>query len=300
MLESSPQQPVQTNENAPAFESLEKEFLEDIENMRAAGKDVAQLAQKWEDEYDRLLEENATEETCAAFFKKFADFKEKRAEALASTTIPEDLDPQIAEQIKLFDKGVVASFGRVDLFQGNGGTAEVYEVSGFPTICVKFITNQKSYNENNHLRTEFKFLSAVSDLQQGSARIPMPYFLRIHPKEGHSFGMEKVNGKNLSQLLERPELSPELMALAKQVDRKKVLEDLLQLLTAIHERGLTHNDAYLRNVMLDQDGTFFLIDFGKAQQNENEEAHEDRRKRDVATLRSEMSRFFKEIDNITI
>lgn len=276
----------------------EQAFLQGIEQLRREG--AGQLAIGWENKYDALLDERAEDAAVKKFFVQFSEFQKKREDALFSLEIPDDLDETLTAEMRGFDKDIVMSFGNATLFQGNGGTAEVYEVLGHPKICAKFITNQARYNENNHLRTEFALMKAVRELHYGHVRTPKPYFLRIHSRDGHSFAMEKVDGKNLSQIIERPAECAEFVALAKKLDREQVLAELTQFVGLVHEKGITHNDLFQRNIMLDRGGNLFVIDFGKGKKDETEALHHMHRESDLAQLNSEIRSFFTKIDKIEI
>src|SRR3989344_2981206 len=251
------------------------------------------LQRPWREKYN-----SAANKDLAGLEHALAEFIGKREMALFSIEIPDDLADDVIDEVKDFDTNILLSFRNPSLFQGNGATAEVYEVLGHPGICVKFIINQERYNENNHIRVEFSFLNALRNLQYGHVRVPKPYFLRIHPRDGHSFGMERINGASLSQILEKPQQYGDLVALSKQLDRKRVMGELTGFVTRMHEQGITHNDIYLRNMMLDRDGNLFLIDFGKAKRDENENVRAMHQEMDLASLISEVRSFFQSIDKI--
>lgn len=179
-------------------------------------------------------------------------------------------------------------------------TAEVYEVVGHPQLCWKFVTSQDKYNENNHVRVEFNLLSKMRSFQCGRVRTPTPYFLRIHPRDGHSFGMERVDGKNLSQILERPNESPELIAVAKEIDRERLLHELTDFIHAMHSvKAITHGDLFQRNIMLDHAGQIFIVDFGKGKFHDMDtKARDLLEETDLATINSEVRSFFASIDKI--
>jgi tRNA A-37 threonylcarbamoyl transferase component Bud32 len=252
------------------------------------------LQHPWLEKY-----EVADDKDMEALEHSLREFTERREVALFSMETPDGLDENVVKEIKDFDTNVLLSFRNPSLFQGNGATAEVYEMLGHPGICVKFIINQDRYDENNHIRTEFNFLNAVRNIKYGRVRVPKPYFLRIHPRDGHSYGMERVNGSSLSQILERPEENGDLIALSKRLDRQQVIEEFAGFVTRMHEQGITHNDIYLRNLMLDQDGGLFLIDFGKAKRDESENARVMHQESDLASLNSEIRSFFQSIDKLT-
>lgn len=280
-----------------ALDLREAEFYKALEKLKKRNLDTRPIIERWEREYEHALESG---DDLDNFFDRFALFLEHRAEALHSIEINENVEPDVAAMITSFDRRVADAFGRRDLFLDEGSTAEVYALPGHEGICVKYITNQERYNENNHLRTEFRYLDTLSGLSYGRARLPRPYFLRIHPVDGHSYGMEHIQGKSLSLLLQQPNTSPELIALAKGMDQEAVLNDLLGLLGLLHERDVSHNDLKSRNIMFDTNGEWFLIDFGKARREEAGEDHERLRKIDIATLKGEVREFFKKLDTISV
>lgn len=269
-------------------------FHRGIEKLKQAK--AGSLSQRWEDEYEALLDRGASPDELHTFFDRFQRFEEKRERALISLDITEGLDPKLIEEVMAFDRDVIASFRDGHLFQGNGATAEVYEVAGHAIICVKFITNQERYNENNHLRVEFDFLKQVRDLSYGNVRTPIPYFLRIHPNEGHSMGMERVDGKSLSQILENRD--EELIDVAQKMDRAKIASDLKGFIELMHSRGITHNDLWLRNMMIDHEGNFYVIDFGKAKREFDENKRVMQQEGDRTLADSELKKFFQEIDKL--
>jgi RIO-like serine/threonine protein kinase len=83
------------------------------------------------------------------------------------------------------------------------------------------------------------------------------------------------------------------------VDREAVKSSLIEYMKSLHqEYKITHGDLFMRNIMVDYDGNFYVIDFGKAATEQVGEDHEARRGRDIATLTSEIGKFFEELDKI--
>ena len=241
-------------------------------------------------------------EVTGDFFVRFDQFCILRGQALDSAL---ELDEGISEEVRLeieeVKKVIRETFGDPHHFLGNGYTAEVYELPIAIHLCVKYIHDQKAYNENNHIRVEHDYLVELRNFCVSGVRSPLPYFIRIHPSEGHSYGMEKIQGKNLSQILERPADSIELISMLKALDRESVKRSLLAYVTALHDTfKITHGDLFQRNIMVDQEGKFYVIDYGKARREEIGEDHEGRRKTDIATLTSEIGVFFNAIDKLDI
>lgn len=279
------------------LDAEEEDFYLALESLERHNPGARTLVERWEREYIDVLEKK---QDVHAFFVRFAQFKANRKEALRSIEVSDGVEPEVAEKISAFDQDVAHAFGKDDLFLGNGGTAEVYALPNHDGICVKYITNQERYNEDNHLRVEFRYLDALSGLSVGRARLPRPYFLRIHPTEGHSYGMERVHGKSLSRLASHPQEAPDVIAAAKSLDRNAALAELVELVKLLHVHGVTHRDLKMRNIMLDTKGNFFIIDFGKAKREEAGEDHELYRKMDLSNLVGEFKQFYEKLDSIDI
>ena len=281
--------------------SVERREINDLEQridplLERLHKDGIDM-QRWDDEYMALPEDA---EALDNFLKRLQLFVEQREDALLAFEFSEGHTEQEKEQIKRFDRDVRAAFRDPSGFLGNGATAEVYGMPSNNTICVKFIISQERYNENNHLRREFNYLSKVFECTRGQAvTTPYPIFLRIHAKEGHSYGMERIQGASLSQILEQADKYPELVTLAKSIDRQQAESDLVAFVENMHEANVVHGDLYHRNIMLDGEGRLVVIDFGKAHQIDFEGGKTDDRKLDEYTAVQSLRDFFRQIDLLT-
>lgn len=228
-------------------------------------------------------------------------FVEQRESALISFDFVKGYSESEINQVKQFDSDVRTAFRDPAGFLGNGATAEVYSMPRNESICVKFIISQERYNENNHLRKEFYYLSKVFEhTKEGAVTTPYPIFLRIHAKEGHSYGMEKIPGASLSQIVEQPEKYLELVHLAATIDRQKAEEDVVSFVDSMHQVGVVHGDLYQRNIMLDKEGRLCVIDFGKAHQIDFAGEKEEDRKLDEYIALQSLRDFFTKIDSLTI
>jgi tRNA A-37 threonylcarbamoyl transferase component Bud32 len=280
------------NEGAPAIakdvELCEREFLREIALL------PKEIANRWMAEFDDL------DTPTPAFFAKFQSFARMRNDALNSTVETEsNLSDELRKEISRAIGIIRSTFGDVNYFLGNGSTAEVYEFPIAPHLCIKYIHNQEEYDKHNHLRREFYFLEELRGFIHEGIRTPIPYFIDIHPSAGHSYGMEHIKGKSLSQILERPEENANLIQLIKEMDRKKVEMNLVGYISALYSKfRITHGDLFIRNIMLDENGEFRIIDFGKAKQEELGEDNERFAREDIARLRSEIRLFFIKLDNL--
>jgi len=70
--------------------------------------------------------------------------------------------------------------------------------------------------------------------------------------------MTKVHGANIEQIA----LSKEPHALLQRIDFPTFAKKIKDLLAALHEKGIYHNDISTRNIMVDTEGNPHLIDFG--------------------------------------
>jgi tRNA A-37 threonylcarbamoyl transferase component Bud32 len=283
---------------APAKQNSEKLDLEQAEQefYRKLAQLPKELSRLWLSKYEDL-DDDAT-----AFFAEFDTFINNRNNALSGTLeIHTDTNEEIREEILSVHQSIKDTFGDTNYFLGNGRTAEVYTLPVAPHLCVKYIYDQAAYNENNHMRTEYEFLDRLHSFQVNNIRTPHPYFIRIHPSEGHTYGMEKIAGENLSRILEQPTMNVELIRQLKESDRDAIENDLATYVAALHETfNITHNDLFQRNIMVDGDGRFYIIDFGKAKYQELGDDHEQLRNSDIALLISEIRKFFQAIDKIDI
>ena len=76
---------------------------------------------------------------------------------------------------------------------------------------------------------------------------------------------------------------------------------LVEYIKALHDNfKVTHGDLFLRNIMVDDTGSFYVIDFGKAKVEQIGEDHEARRSVDIATITSEIGKFFQELDKLSL
>lgn len=265
---------------------------------------VAQLPKEFKAEWQQRYEAVEDESAALELFEAFSEFKFRRKEALDKDTLeihPDVVSPEVLRQISEVQDSIRHSFGRGEFFLGNGASAEVYILPIAPVLAVKHITNQSAYNENNHIRTEYNFLDKLHNFSSAGIRTPQPYFTRIHPTEGHSYGMERIDGENLSRILEEPRKNIEFIKILKTLDRAEVEQNLIAYVTELQEKfRISHNDLFRRNIMVDKDANFYIIDFGKARTEEVGEDHEMKFSSDLATVRSEVRGFFMALDKIDI
>jgi tRNA A-37 threonylcarbamoyl transferase component Bud32 len=258
-----------------------------------------ELAQSWEDEFDGNdvfpgLEEKEHPE----FFARFQEFLNKRKLAfVTSFEIESDVDKGIVEEIMSTQEVISNTFGDTQYFIGDGMAADVYILPTAPHLCVKYL----KVKDDKKLRKEVEFLRKLRLFVSEGVRTPVPYFVQNHPGEGSLYGMEKINGKSLSQILDHPQLNADLIDLVKKMDREEVEKRLRTYVDDLHTKfNIVHNDIALRNLMLDEEGNFFVIDFGKSEFEEFGDDYEIALNSDNAKIKLVVGNFFKEIDKISL
>lgn len=268
-----------------------------ISNTLQSLEDSGLNMQTWNSQYENLPEDVAAFNN---FYQQLLTFREKRDDALTSFEFRSDMSDVEREKIRQFDREVMRAYKDHDNFLGNGASAEVYAMADIDTVCVKFITSQEQYNTNNHISTEFEILSHVYEhAGESDVKTPYPIFSRIHATEGHSYGMEKIHGASLSQILEFPEKYPELVVAALKLDPEQLNSTLLAFVDQLHTIGVVHCDLYKRNIMLTENGELCVIDYGKAKRLEFPGAREEEKKSDLYNAKQSLANFFAQLKELT-
>lgn len=177
--------------------------------------------------------------------------------------------PEILQTIKIFEGAKYQQ----DLFKGKGNAAYVCEVPGVPGVCIKFL--HTPHMQRYSPEREFGILSTVGKIAKNFKALNVPHAHAVAVNmEAHKsfFTMETIDGVTLEQLielpgerqkfLERANLSEE--AIIDLLGDMNLIEKMKQDLVYLHEQGILHGDIHPRNIMIDIDGEFHLIDFGNA------------------------------------
>lgn len=148
-------------------------------------------------------------------------------------------------------------------------------------LAIKYVVspNEKTLSasgEHEVLR-EVELLMSLERLEKEQRvdtdviRVPHPVF-HHKTKRIQCYGMERVQGVNLLEIIDRDDkFTDELREsiinspLAKRT-RKEIFAEVDKLYAAIHSYCL-HGDIKPKNIMVDENGTFFIIDFGQAVMN---------------------------------
>ena len=192
--------------------------------------------------------------------------KRKEAKETLFTSISEIKDEELKEEVRTAVQQVEKSFGNPSLFVGNGSVAEVYYLPQAPHVCVKYLVNpDKAKEHGNNFREESEHLHNMRGFVVEDIRVPDLFFYHMS-NFGTCFGMEKIEGKSINLITENPECIDYLSILQGQ-DMKDVLRRMKNFISKMHsEKKLVHRDLTARNIMVDKNGKWYVIDFGRAKQ----------------------------------
>jgi serine/threonine protein kinase len=179
---------------------------------------------------------------------------------------------EIRESIQTFEG---AKYQK-DLFKGRGNAAFVFQVPEVPTVCIKFLhsPNMQRYS----IEREFGILTTAHEISKKfeTLKIPEPHAVAVHTEDQKSFfTMETIDGMTLLQLEQFPgdrrkflervgEAGFSESYLLSLLTDSKIQESMRRDIEMLHKHNVVHGDIHPRNIMLDINGNFYLIDFGNA------------------------------------
>ncbi len=97
--------------------------------------------------------------------------------------------------------------------------------------------------------------------QAKAAGVPTPLIYMVNVPEA-TIVMEYIEGVQIKQYLNR----------APKAERKKICCKIGELVGKLHKEGLIHGDLTTSNMILDKQGTIYLVDFGLGEKNVELEA----------------------------
>jgi predicted Ser/Thr protein kinase len=139
---------------------------------------------------------------------------------------------------------------------GKGGMGTVYEAEQVVlnrVVALKVLSRELARGDPTFPQRFERECRAQGELEH-------PHIVRVFENDdsphGQWLAMQLVEGRTLEQMLEAERLSPEAVL--------KILEPIADALEAAHANGLIHRDVTLRNILVADNGTPFLADFGVA------------------------------------
>lgn len=147
---------------------------------------------------------------------------------------------------------------RVASLLGEGGFGKTYEVSdrGRPPKVLKVLI-KNTPKAVELFKREAEVLSRLNILGIPKGEEYFTFTPGNSQEPAHCFVMQKIEGENLQDWMSQRNNQP--------IGEKKArlwLEELVHILSDIHENQLFHRDIKPSNIMLSQDGLLVLIDFG--------------------------------------
>lgn len=144
-------------------------------------------------------------------------------------------------------------------FIGEGKTATVYICEKDPWSCYKIIST--SYYPRLKVDQEMKFMDEAIKL---GIRVPLPIFSTIDGNM-EALAMERVNGQSIKEIIEDD------LGLPENFDLDNFFTELNDFLRILHTNRIYHRDLHEGNVMIDDKGKPWIIDFGDASRSFSEE-----------------------------
>lgn len=185
----------------------------------------------------------------------------------------EEIKISLEEQRKIVER--LAE--KLDTSIGEGNTSVVYIDKDHPSICFKVLSKPTGPDiKVNSPEEEVRLMHRAIEVA-GEDVAPFPYFF-IDAKYVSDDGeekplkalvMERVNGCTLDEILKGNCSLPEALEPRQKKDLVKLRKLYLEMDRKVEKLnlvGIFHNDLYPRNVMLDEKGKAYLIDFGMSEE----------------------------------
>lgn len=139
-----------------------------------------------------------------------------------------------------------------DCVIGEGKTAKVYICEKDPWSCYKIINS--AYYPRLKVDQEMKFMDEAIKL---GIRVPLPIFSMMDGNV-ESLAMERVNGQSIKEIVEDD------LGLPENFDLNNFFAELNDFLRILHMNRIYHRDLHEGNIMIDDKGKPWIIDFGDA------------------------------------
>jgi len=192
----------------------------------------------------------------------------------APTVTPDSIAPVESEPV-LGDDGFGSRYTTSDLL-GEGGMGEVRltrDARIGRQVAMKVV--RPGQGSRSDLRSRFLREARVQGQLEHPAIVPV-YDLGVRPDGAAFFTMKRVRGKTLEQILE--DLRAHDLVAEEEFPRRKLLSAFASICLAIdfaHARGVVHRDLKPGNVMLGGFGEVYLLDWGLAKIQKEEEPLSD-------------------------
>jgi len=182
-------------------------------------------------------------------------------------------DPEIKEYVEKNSAIIENHLEDFNKHLGEGATAKVCFLESNNKLCLKILKHPRdSASAPYHisLDSEMDFLRELQDIDD-FVSVPRPYIAADYSTnedlEGFRFMMmQRLKASSIRDIIDNK------MSLPSGLNIKNFRERLSNFIEKMHNRGIYHRDLHEGNVMLDEDGKIYVIDFGastKAMGDEN-------------------------------
>lgn len=189
------------------------------------------------------------------------DFQNPAVETSMDSSLPENRSANRVEElfktaITSSDEPFAKTIGRFRLMQklGRGGFGEVWEALD-SHLGRKVAIKLPIFPLSDQKRAR-RFLTEA----QAAARLAHPNIVAVYDagviESQHYLAIEYIHGKSLDSIVADKELSP--------LDSAKLVICLARALGYAHDHSIVHRDIKPQNIVLDQDSTPKIVDFGLA------------------------------------
>ncbi len=162
--------------------------------------------------------------------------------------------PEEKEMLERIVWSAIEEIERSGYSIGEGKTANVCLLKGYPEICLKIISRKNISKNSAHTEMEFLDLASNHNLP-----VPKPV-CSVETKEGKDYLFMETKGISLKDLVEK-DLFGEL---PEEFDFKNFFTELRVAVGKMHEERIYHRDLHWGNVLIDKNGRPSIIDFGDA------------------------------------
>lgn len=217
-----------------------------------------ELQNRWIDQIEELEIDEAI-----TFVQNIIAKREEAKEKIFTNVY--NLESEVLQkEVRSVLRDVETTLGNESYFLGEGAVAKVYETPYAPHVCVKYIVNNEMLERHgNTMRQEADYLVLLDNFSVEGIRIPKIHF-RYMSENVVCFGMEKVDGMSLDKIINDRDSCDFLEVITRQ-DKSKVLHAMKSFISKMHDdMKVVHRDLAPRNIMVDRNGVWYVIDFGKA------------------------------------
>lgn len=250
-----------------------------------------ELSERWRNEVDEI---DSLDE--AISIVRHVVLERNNVKEKIFTKVMEIKDLVVKEEVRCVLKNIESTFGNSDYFIGEGTVGKVYRMPYAPHVCVKYITDDNMFEKHgNTMRQEVDYLIDLDKFCVEGIRTPQVLF-RYVSDSVVSFGMNTIDGLSLDKIISDRNSCDFLEVIQKQ-DMNTVIKNMKSFIAKLHnDMKIVHRDLATRNIMIDREGNWYVIDFGKAKKIElGDYSTEISQESDFATAESSIRNLFSKI-----